>query len=99
MFNERIGVILLPTEKSFFRRQSGWLETDKNLSDTSADAVEKRGVQLQPEEMPESRGTGDRFRTTHHGPHLPERRAAACVQQILQQQSYTHTDHEFAVVV
>lgn len=99
MFDERIEVILLPTEKSSFRRQSGRLETDKNLSDTSTDAVEKHRLQLQPEEMPESRGTGNRFCTTYHGPHLPQRRAASYAEQILQQQSYTHADHEFAAIV
>lgn len=99
MFDERIEVILLPTEKSSFRRQSGRLEADKNLSDTSADAVEKHRLQLQPEKMPESHGTGNRFRTTHHGPYLPQRRAASYAEQVLQQQSYTYTDHEFAAIV
>lgn len=93
------GHSLVSTEKSSFRRQSGRLETDKNLSDTSTDAVEKHRLQLQPEEMPESHGTGNRFRTTYHGPHLPQRRAASYAEQILQQQSYTYADHEFAAIV
>lgn len=84
---------------SEFSKQSGRLETDKNLSDTSTDAVEKHRLQLQPEEMPESHGTGNRFRTTYHGPHLPQRRAASYAEQILQQQSYTYADHEFAAIV
>lgn len=33
-------------QESSFRRQSGRLETDKNLSDTSANALEKHNVQL-----------------------------------------------------
>lgn len=101
MFNERIEISFsCQPEKSTFRRQSGRLEADKNLSDTPADAVEEHGVQLQPEEMPESGGTGDRLRAANfQRPHLPKRRAASRAKQILQQQSYTHTDHEFTVVV
>ncbi|KMQ93050.1 gtpase-activating rap ran-gap domain-like protein 3 protein [Lasius niger] len=67
---------------------------------TFQNAVEEHGVQLQPEEMPESGGTGDRLRAANlQRPHLPKRRAASRAKQILQQQSYTHTDHEFTVVV
>lgn len=73
MFDERFEVTLLPTEKSCFRRQSGRLEADKDLSDTPADVVEKHRLQLQPEKMPEPHGTGNRFRTTYHGPHLSQR--------------------------
>jgi len=96
MFNERIEV----TVKSSFRRQSDGLETDKDLPDTIANAVEKHSVQLQSEAMSESGGTGNRFRATDHRPNVPERRASPRVQQILQQQSHAHTDHtEFAVAV
>jgi len=74
------------------------VEADQDLPDTAADPVEEHGVQLQPEEVPEPRRTGNRLRAAdQHRPELSERRAATC-QQILQQQPYAYADHELTVV-
>lgn len=74
------------------------LEADQDLPDTATDAVEKPGVQLQPE-VSESGRAGNRLRAAHHRQDLPERRASAHIEQILQQQPDAHTDHEYAVAV
>lgn len=85
--------------ESSFRRQSRRLEADKDLSDTTADAVEKHGVQLQSEEVSESRRAGNRLCAADLWQDLSERRTSTCAEQVLQQQSYTHTDHEFTIAM
>lgn len=86
-------------EISPFRRQPERLEADKNLPDTAADAVEKHGVQLQPEKVPEPGGAGDRLRAADQRSDLPERRAARAYEQILQQQPDADADRERVVAV